>query len=52
MYFEGNEVPQRIISIYITAHSDSHRDFKSLKNLKILNWDADVMDEYNIMIHY
>jgi len=36
MYFEGNEIPQRIVLICSTAHSDSNRVFKSLKNL---NWD-------------
>jgi hypothetical protein len=44
MYFEGNEIPQRIVLICSTAHSDSNRVFKSLKNL---NWDDDVIDEYN-----
>ena len=44
MYFEGIEIPQRIILICSTAHSDSNRVFKSLKNL---NWDEDVIDEYN-----
>ena len=44
MYFEGNEIPQRIILICSTAHSDSNRVFKALKNL---NWDEDVIDEYN-----
>jgi len=44
MYFEGNEIPQRIILICSTAHSDSNRVFKSLKNL---DWDNDVIEEYN-----
>ncbi len=38
------EIPQRIILICSTAHSDSNRVFKSLKNL---NWDDDVIEEYN-----
>ncbi len=44
MNFEGNEIPQIIVLICSTAHSDSNRVFKSLKNL---NWDEDVIDEYN-----
>jgi hypothetical protein len=44
MYFEGNEIPQRIILICSTAHSDSNRVFKSLKNL---DWDNDVIEDYN-----
>jgi hypothetical protein len=44
MYFEGNEIPQRIILICSTAHSDSNRVFKSLKNI---NWDEDVIEDYN-----
>ena len=44
IYYEDQEIPQRIILICSTAHSDSNRVFKSLKNL---NWDTDVIDEYN-----
>ncbi len=44
MYYEGIEIPQRIILICSTAHSDSNRVFKSLKNL---NWDDDVIEDYN-----
>ena len=44
IYYEGQEIPQRIILICSTAHSDSNRVFKSLKNL---NWDDDVIEEYN-----
>ena len=44
MYFEEKEIPQRIILICSTAHSDSNRVFKSLKNL---NWDEDVIEDYN-----
>ena len=44
IYYEEQEIPQRIILICSTAHSDSNRVFKSLKNL---NWDTDVIDEYN-----
>ena len=44
MYFEGQEIQQRIILICSTAHSDSNRVFKSLKNL---DWDNDVIEEYN-----
>ncbi len=40
MYFEGNEIPQRMISICGTFHSDRNRGFESLKNL---NWDEDVI---------
>ncbi len=44
IYYEGQEIPQRIILICSTAHSDSNRVFKSLKNL---NWDDDVIEDYN-----
>ena len=44
MLFRSQEIPQRIILICSTAHSDSNRVFKSLKNL---NWDDDVIEEYN-----
>jgi hypothetical protein len=44
IYYEGQEIPQRIISICSTAHSDSNRVFKSLKNL---NWDENVIEYYN-----
>jgi len=44
IYYEGIEIPQRIILICSTAHSDSNRVFKSLKNL---NWDDDVIEDYN-----
>ena len=44
IYYEGIEIPQRIILICSTAHSDSNRVFKSLKNL---NWDDDVLEDYN-----
>ncbi len=43
IYYEDQEIPQRII-LCSTAHSDTNRVFKSFKNL---NWDADVIDEYN-----
>ena len=41
---DGSEVPQRIILISPTAHSDSNQIFKSLKNL---DWDIDVITEYS-----
>ena len=41
---DGKEVPQRIILISPTAHSDSNVIFKSLKNL---DWDIDVLTEYS-----
>jgi len=44
IYYEGQEIPQRIILICSTAHSDSNRVFKSLKKL---NWDDDVIEDYN-----
>ena len=37
-------VPQRIILISSTANSDSNLIFKTLKNL---DWDNDVIDDYN-----
>jgi hypothetical protein len=43
-YKDGSEVPQRIILISPTAHSDSNHIFKSLKNL---DWDVDVITEYS-----
>jgi hypothetical protein len=44
MYYEGKIVPQRIILISTTAHSDSNRVFKTLKNL---DWENDIIDNYN-----
>ena len=41
---DNKEVPQRIVLISPTAHSDSNLIFKSLKNL---NWDTDVLTEYS-----
>lgn len=41
---DGQEIPQRIILISPTAHSDSNLIFKSLKNL---DWDLDVLTEYS-----
>jgi hypothetical protein len=41
---DGEEVPQRIVLISPTAHSDSNLIFKSLKNL---DWDIDVLTEYS-----
>ena len=43
-YLNDKEIPQRIILISPTAHSDSNRIFKSLKNL---DWDEDVITEYS-----
>ena len=43
-YMDGTEIPQRIILISPTAHSDSNQIFKSLKNL---DWDIDVITEYS-----
>ena len=43
-YKYGEEVPQRIILISPTAHSDSNVIFKSLKNL---DWQLDVITEYS-----
>ena len=43
-YKDGSEVPQRIILVSPTAHSDSNMIFKSLKNL---DWDVDVITEYS-----
>ena len=44
IYENGKVVPQRIILISTTAHSDSNRVFKSLRNL---DWDNDVIDSYS-----
>jgi hypothetical protein len=41
---DDKEVPQRIVLISPTAHSDSNVIFKSLKNL---DWDIDVLTEYS-----
>jgi hypothetical protein len=43
-YKDGKEVPQRIVLISPTAHSDSNVIFKSLKNL---DWDIDVLINYS-----
>jgi len=44
LYLNDKEIPQRIILICSTAHSDSNKVFKNLKNL---DWDNDVIDDYN-----
>jgi GTPase SAR1 family protein len=44
---DGIEVPQRIILVSPTAHSDSNIIFKSLKNL---DWDVDVITEYSDIV--
>ena len=46
-YLNGVEIPQRIILISPTAHSDSNQIFKSLKNL---DFDLDVITEYSDII--
>jgi hypothetical protein len=43
-YKDGSEVPQRIILVSPTAHSDSNQIFKSLNNL---DWNVDVITEYS-----
>jgi hypothetical protein len=43
-YLNDKEIPQRIVLISPTAHSDSNAIFKSLKNL---DWDEDVITEYS-----
>ena len=43
-YLNDVEIPQRIILISPTAHSDSNQIFKSLKNL---DFDLDVITEYS-----
>ena len=43
-YLGDKLVPQRIILISSTAHSDSNRIFKTLKNL---DWDNDVLEDYD-----
>jgi hypothetical protein len=43
-YKDGSDVPQRIILISPTAHSDSNQIYKSLSNL---DWDVDVITEYS-----
>ena len=44
IYDNGKVVPQRIILICSTAHSDSNKIFQSLKNL---DWESDVIEDYN-----
>jgi hypothetical protein len=44
VYLDDKLVPQRIILISSTANSDSNLIFKTLKNL---DWDNDVIDDYN-----
>ena len=46
-YKDGTEIPQRIILISPTAHSDSNLIFKTLKNL---DWDIDVITEYSDIV--
>jgi len=46
-YLNGVDIPQRIILISPTAHSDSNQIFKSLSNL---DWDVDVITEYSDII--
>ena len=43
-YLGDKLIPQRIILISSTAHSDSNRIFKTLKNL---DWDNDVIEDYD-----
>ena len=43
-YLDDKLIPQRIILISSTAHSDSNRIFKTLKNL---DWDNDVIEDYD-----
>ena len=43
-YLNEVEIPQRIILISPTAHSDSNQIFKSLKNL---DWETDIITEYS-----
>jgi len=43
-YKDNKEIPQRIVLISPTAHSDSNVIFKSLKNL---DWQLDVITEYS-----
>ena len=44
IYENGKTIPQRIILICSTAHSDSNKVFKSLNNL---DWDQDVITDYS-----
>ena len=44
IYDNGKVVPQRIILICSTAHSDSNKIFQSLKNL---DWESDVIEDYS-----
>ena len=44
IYENGKAIPQRIILICSTAHSDSNKVFKSLKNL---DWEQDVITDYS-----
>jgi len=44
VYLNDKVVPQRIVLISSTAHSDSNKIFKTLKNL---DWDNDVIEDYD-----
>ena len=44
VYLNDKVVPQRIVLISSTANSDSNKIFKTLKNL---DWDNDVIQDYN-----
>jgi hypothetical protein len=44
VYLNDKVIPQRIILISSTANSDSNKIFKTLKNL---DWDNDVIEDYN-----
>jgi len=44
IYLFNKEIPQRIVLICSTAHSDSNRIFKTLKHL---DWDNDVIEDYD-----
>jgi hypothetical protein len=43
-YLDDKLIPQRIILISSTAHSDSNKIFKTLKHL---DWDNDVIEDYD-----
>lgn len=43
IYENGRKIPMRTILLSTTAHSDSN---KILKNLKSIDWDNDIIEEY------
>eukprot|EP00960_Hanusia_phi_P013196 385021-Hanusia_phi.AAC.1 len=44
IYFNGEQVPQRIILVCSTARSDSNKVFETLKNI---DWENDIIEDYS-----